>query len=260
MRDSARLNDKAAEWAARLVNSVNPADAIRISERILETVDDVSSNRWDAARRRAAALPGDIRPEKIKALTDSFSRELGAAGAAAGAAAVAPAVGTAATLLTTTAELAWFTARAGDLILTIAATHGRPEPTVDERRAWVLAVLIYGSSAKDGFARAINEASTGMAPAIDRRIPLATLQMANRVMSRSLLRRYGTRRAAIALGRALPIGIGAFIGGSANYAAIRTLARNADQFFARLPYSAIDADSIDVTGRLLGTEGGRRQW
>lgn len=252
MATRSTLNDKANEWAARLAGRIKPADAARISERILATVDDVSSNRWDAAKRRAEALPGGIRPEKIKALTDSFSRELGAAGAAAGAAAAAPAVGTAATMMAATAELAWFTARAGDLILTIAATHGRPEPTVDERRAWVLAVLIYGSSAKDSFSRAINEATTGVAPAADRRLPLATIQIANRVMSRSLVRRYGSRRAAIALGTALPAGIGAVIGGSANYAAIRALARNADGFFATLPYSAIDVDSVDVTGRLLG--------
>lgn len=253
MPDDSRLNAKAAEWAARLASRISPADAAKYSQRILDAVDEVSSNRWDAATRRAASLPGDIRPEKIAALTGSFSRELGAAGASVGAAAVAPAVGTAATMLATTAELGWFTVRSGDLILTIAATHGRPEPTVDERRAWVLAVLIYGSSARDGISRAINQASSGVAPHVDRRIPLATLQMANRVMSRSLLRRYGSRRAAIAVGRALPIGIGALIGGSANYAAVRTLARNADQFFARLPYSAIDVDSTDLTGRQLGS-------
>jgi hypothetical protein len=87
--------------------------------------------------------------------------------------------------------------------------------------------------------------------ATDNKLPLATLQMANRLMSRRLLRRYGTRRGVIALGTALPIGIGAAIGGSANYVAIRALARSADEFFARLPYSAIDVDSIDITGREL---------
>lgn len=252
VRTGARVNAKATEWATRLVDRIGPREAERISQRVLDAIDEVSSNRWEAARRRAAALPGTIRPEKIKSLTDSFARELGAAGAAAGAAAVAPAVGTATTVLATTAELGWFTARAGDLILTIAATHGRPDPTVDERRAWVLAVLIYGSSAKDGLARAINEATTGTTPAVNRQLPLVTLQAANRLMSRSLLRRYGSRRGLIALGRALPIGIGALIGGGANYVAIRTLARDADQFFARLPYSAIDVSSTDVSGRLLG--------
>ncbi len=251
MGAGARANAKAGEWAARLASRISAEDARRISQRMLDAIDEVSSSRWEAATRRAASLRGDVRPEKVKALTDSFARELGAAGAAAGAAAVAPAVGTAATVGATMAELAWFTARAGDLILTMAAVHGRPDPTVDERRAWVLAVLIYGSSARDGLARAVNEATTGVAPVADARLPLVTLQAANRLMARALLRRYGSRRGLIALGRMLPIGIGAVIGGSANYVAIRSLARNADQFFARLPYSAIDADSTDITDRQL---------
>ncbi len=218
---------------------------------MLDAIDDVSANRWDAAKRRADALPGGIRPEKIEALSRSFSRELGAAGAAAGAAAVAPVVGTGATLLTAIAELGWFTARAGDLILTIAAVHGRTDPTVEERRAWVLAVLIYGSSAKEGFSSAVRDASKPGNAAVDQRLPFATLQMANRLMSRSMLRRYGTRRGLIALGTALPIGIGAAFGGGANYRAIRALTRDADAFFARLPYSAIDVDSTDITDRRL---------
>ncbi len=240
-----------SDWAPRLAARINPADAERIAQKVLASVDEVSAKRWDAAVRRAAGLPGDIRPEKIKSLVDSFARELGAFGAGAGVAAAAPAVGTAATLLATTAELAWFTTRAGDLILTIAALHGRPDPTVEERRAWVLAVLIYGGSARDGFAKALNQATTGTTLATNNRVPLATLQMANRAMSKLLLRRYGARRGVVALGTAVPLGLGAVIGGSANYLAIRSLGRHADEFFARLPYSAIDVDSTDVTGRLL---------
>ena len=247
-----RANAKATEWATRLAARLTTQDALRISTAMLASVDEVSQNRWDAAKARAAATPGALRPEKIEAVTSSFKRELGVAGAAAGAAAAAPMVGTAATLASTMAELAWFTARAGDLILTIAAIHGRPDPTVDERRAWVLAVLLYGSSARDEFTRTLNEASVGVAPAVGRQIPVTTLQAANRMMSRMFLRRYGTKRGLIALGRLLPIGVGAVIGGSANYLTIRTLARHADQFFARLPYSAIDADSTDITGRQLG--------
>ncbi len=240
-----------SDWAPRLAARINPADAEWIAQRVMASVDEVSAKRWDAAVRRAAAHPGDIRPEKVKSLVDSFARELGAFGAGAGAAAAAPAVGTAATILATTAELAWFTTRAGDLILTIAALHGRPDPTVEERRAWLLAVLIYGGSARDGFAKAINQATTGTKLATNNRVPLATLQTANRLMSRLLLRRYGARRGVVALGTAVPLGLGAVIGGSANYLAIRALGRHADEFFARLPYSAIDVDSTDVTGRLL---------
>ncbi len=235
------------QLAARL----RPEDAEALSQRMLEAIDDVSANRWEAAKRRADQLPGTIRPEKIDALARSFSRELGTAGAAAGAVAITPVIGTGASLLTAVAELGWFTARAGDLVLTIAAVHGRTDPTVEERRAWVLAVLIYGSSAKEGFSSAVAEATRSTAPAVNQRLPFATLQVANRLMSRSMLQKYGTRRGLIALGRALPVGIGALIGGGANYRAIRKLARDADTFFARLPYSAIDVDSTDVTGREL---------
>jgi hypothetical protein len=244
--------DRAQRWATQASLWLTSAQGQRLATGMLGTIDEVSANRWEAAVKRAADQPGGIRPEKVKALTDSFAREVSAAGAAAGAVAAAPTVGTGATLLTATAELAWFTARAGDLILTIAALHGHPAPTVDERRAWVLAVLIYGGSARDEFSRALHEASTGIATAAtDLRLPTATLQMANRAMSKVLFRHYGARRGLAAVGRMLPLGIGAAIGASANYAAIRSLARHADEFFARLPYSAIDADSIDVTGRAV---------
>ena len=244
--------DRAGRWAAKLAARVDAAEFERLAAGMLGTIDEVSSNRWDAAVKRAAAQPGRIRPEKIKALTDSFAREVSAAGAAAGVVAASPAFGTGATLLTATAELAWFTARAGDLILTIAALHGRPDPTVDERRAWLLAVLIYGGSARDEFARAVNEASTGMvAVGPDRRLPIGAIQLANRVMSKALFRKYGARRGIAALGRMIPLGIGAVIGATANYAAIRALSRNADEFFSRLPYSAIEVDSMDVTGRAV---------
>jgi hypothetical protein len=247
-----RLDRAAVEWTRRALARLGPDDALKLANGLLDTVDEVSASRWEAAKERAASLPGDIRPEKLEALTRSMARELGTAGAAAGAAAAAPMVGTGATLAATFTELAWFTGRAGDLVLTIAALHGRDDPSVDERRAWVLAVLIYGSSARDGFARAVKEATTGTAAAADGRIPVATLQMANRVMARALARPYGTRRGILALGRLIPIGIGAAVGGTTNYLAVRKLSGHADRFFAKLPYSAIEVDATDITDRQLG--------
>ena len=245
-----RQTDKARAWAERVATRVGTADLERLSRSMLASIDQVSNSRWEAAVSRAGELPGVVRPEKIKALTDSFCRELGAVGAGVGAAAATPAVGTAATLFAATAELAWFTGRAGDLVLTVAAVHGRPTPSVEERRAWMLAVLIYGSSARDGFTKAINEANTGIATTPGTRLPLSTLQTVNRILTPRLVKRYGTRRGAIALGTALPLGVGALVGGSANYLAVRALARHADEFFLKLPYSAIDTTAIDVGGAL----------
>ena len=258
---SVKLTPAAArERLQMLVRQLNPADVERLAQSMLASIDQVSSSRWDAAVTRAAGLKGEVRPEKMKSLTDSFARELGAFGATAGAAAAAPGVGTTITLLAATAELAWFTARAGDLILTVAVLHGRAEPTVEERRAWLLAVLIYGGSAREGFTRALNEANTGLRSATGERLPITTLRTVNRLLTPQLVKRYGARRGAIALGTALPLGIGAIIGGSANYIAVKALAGHADEFFARLPYSAIDTTAVDITGVLAppATAGRRR--
>lgn len=242
---------KANDWTARMLARLTPEQLQQISEQLVEVIDEVSSERWEAAQQRAASLGDGMRPDKIRQLTRQFSRELAAAGVAVGAAAAAPAVGVVPTIAATVAELGWFTARAGDLVLTIAALHGRPAPTPDERRAWLLAVMIYGSSARNEFSSALNEASMGVSVGRDRTVPLATLQTANQLMSRVFVRRYGTRRGMISLARAVPIGVGAAIGGVANYVAIRRLARNADQLFARLPYSSIEVSSVDITGREL---------
>src|SRR4029079_9520748 len=79
---------------------------------------------------------------------------------------------------------------------------------------------------------------------------IATLRAVNGALSRMVVRRYGTRRGAIALGTALPLGVGALVGGGANYVAVRNLVKQADQFFAHLPYSSIETTSIELSGRL----------
>jgi hypothetical protein len=228
-----------SDLAGRMAQRAAGMDLQPLAEKLMTSVDKVASSRWDAAVLRANALPGQVRPQKIAALTDSVSRELAAVGAASGAAAAAPAVGTAASLLAVTADLAWFTTRAGDVILTIAALHGRSEPTVEERRAWVLAVLIYGSSAREGFNSAVEQLGLRL-DATSTRLPIGALRAINGVFGRAFMRRYGTRRGSVAVLTRIPLGIGAVIGGAANYSSVRALARHADQFFARLPYSAID--------------------
>ena len=54
----------AREWAERLTMRVSPADIERLGRTMLVTIDRVSSSRWEAAVGRAAALGGDVRPEK----------------------------------------------------------------------------------------------------------------------------------------------------------------------------------------------------
>jgi hypothetical protein len=237
--------DRANRW---LTERVATLDSSAVGDALMAGIDKATEARWEAAVERAVQLPGEVRPQKVKALTDMFARELATVGAATGAAAAAPAVGTGASLVAAVAELGWFTARSGDLILTMAALHGRKAPTLDERRAWVLAVLIFGSSAREGFTSAAKQFGLELEQP-HTRVPLATLRAINGLLGNKLLRRYGAKRGAIALGTALPLGVGAVIGGSANYSAVKLLAKNADRFFAKLPYSTIETTAVETTGR-----------
>ncbi|MDP1792789.1 MAG: hypothetical protein Q8K63_01520, partial [Acidimicrobiales bacterium] len=60
------------------------------------------------------------------------------------------------------------------------------------------------------------------------------LRRVNGKLGRTIVTKYGTRRGAVALGRVLPFGIGAAIGGAANYGLIRVIGRQADAFFAQI--------------------------
>lgn len=237
--------DSATRWLSARAAAL---DANAVGEALMVGIDKATEARWEAAVERAALLPGSVRPQKVKALTDMFARELATVGAATGAAAASPVVGTGASLFAAAAELGWFTARSGDLILTMAALHDRQAPTLDERRAWVLAVLIFGSSAREGFTSAAKQLGLELEQP-NSRVPLATLRAINGLFGNKLLRRYGTKRGAIALGTALPLGVGAVIGGTANYSAVKLLARNADRFFAKLPYSTIETTAIETSSR-----------
>ncbi len=221
-----------------------------LGDKLLAAIDEAAESRWDAATERARQLPGELRPEKLAALTRTFTRELTALGAAAGAAAAAPAVGAVASLAAAATELAWFATRSGDLVLTIAALHGRPTPTVDERRAWVLAVLLYGGSAQEGFTTAAGQLGITLDQQSPSRLPMASLQAINSRLGALLVRRYCTRRGLVLAARTVPLGIGAVIGGSANYVAVRNLAHHADRFFAKLPYSSIEVDAREVGGMI----------
>jgi hypothetical protein len=105
---------------------------------------------------------------------------------------------------TAAAELGWFTLRAGDLILAIAAVHGHTEPSVEERRAWVLSILAFGDSPAVTFTKLAGEAGNGLGAKATALIPTQVLRRMNRSLGRTIVTKYGTRRGAIAIGRALP--------------------------------------------------------
>jgi EcsC family protein len=218
-----------------------PADIGRsIGKVVLTAIDTAIQSRWTHAQSRAKQTSGESVDEKVRALSKSFAQELGTVGAATGAAAAVPAVGTAASVTLGVGDFTWFTVRASELILIIAALHGHTRATVEERRAWILSVLAFGNGASEGFAKLAGEVGKGLGRKATERIPMKVLGAINSKLGRTIVTKYGTKRGVIALGTALPFGIGFVVGGGANYVGVRLLARHANNFFKNLPYISVE--------------------
>jgi hypothetical protein len=211
-----------------------PEPTRKAGQLVLQAVDTAVERRWEHAVLVATEVVGPV-DERVARITRAYVREMSAVGAAAGAAAAVPGTGAIALLGTAAIELGWFAARTGDLILAIAAAHGHTSASVEQRRAWVLSLLAFGDAAPAGFTRLAGDVGKGLGRRATERIPAETLRTINRALGRTVVTKYGTKRGAVALGRALPFGIGAAVGGGANYAFARAIAHQADRFFRDLP-------------------------
>src|SRR5665213_580759 len=212
----------------------------RIGKAVLAAVDDAIERRWSHANEHAANIEGDSIDARVAKLARSFAQELGTVGAVTGASAAVPAFGTGVAISAGVTECGWFAVRSSELILTIAALHGHTQSTVEERRAWILSILVFGNGASEGFTKLAGEVGKGLGTKATTRIPISVLRGINSSAGRTIVTKYGTKRGVVALGTALPFGIGAAVGGGANYAIVQLLARHANKFFKTLPYASVD--------------------
>lgn len=237
-----------SDWTARISSARGRLPSVKapqIGELILKGIDGAVENSWESAKHRAKHLEGDSIEDQVRAVTRIFARELATIGAATGAMAAIPVAGTGAAVTAGVAEIGWFTRRMADMILTIAAIHAIEEPTLEERRSWILVILLAGPTAEKTFAKLAGETGKGLGKKATGRISTDALKKINSTMGRTIITKYGTKRGVVALGRVLPFGIGAAIGGTTNYVSVRTVARHADNFFAKLPARVDPEHGID---------------
>lgn len=210
---------------------------------IVKAVDRAVEARWDQALARAEAAEGETLDERLRSVSKAFSLELTTLGAATGAAAAAPGLGTAGAVSMLVAEVSWFGLRATDQIMTVGALYGRVDSTAEERRAWVLSVLAFGEQAAEEFANLLGEVDrsvtvrSGKVGAVLAGImqgdaaTVDTLRRINSALAARVVAKYSSRKGIAALGKLLPFGIGAVIGGSANWVLSRALTAQSRRFF-----------------------------
>lgn len=210
-----------------------PPDAL--PALLLPAVDKLVDSRYDAARAAVARLsadqPGWDPPRQADALIAECRRELAAVGAAAGGAAAVPGVGMVAAATASSADVAWTVTRLGELIMAIGIAHGYTSEAIETRRAWVLSVLSMATGASKGLRGLAQQVgSHGGARVVDA-IPPSLLDRVNGTVGARVLVKWGTQQGVIRLGRLVPFGIGALIGGVGNAALVQVVGHQAKGFF-----------------------------
>ena len=194
------------------------------------------------ARRRDAG-PADV----VRMLERRYLAAVTVIGAASGGAAAVPGAGTGASLASAALEISAFTEATALFALAMAEVHDLRIDDPQVRRALVLAVLL-GDAGVEVAEIAAGEAGSRWAQVVARRAPEETIRRVNHALSRHFMARFGSKQGALALGRALPLGIGAGIGAAGNVALGRGAISAARRMFglppAALPPRVIDAEVV----------------
>lgn len=191
--------------------------------------------------RRRDATPDEV----VRLLERRYLTAVTAVGAASGGAAAVPGAGTGASLASAALEITAFVEATALFALAMAEVHGLRIDDPEVRRALVLAVLI-GDAGAEAAEIAAADAGSRWGQILARRASDDTIKRVNHALARHLLTRFGTKQGALALGRALPLGIGAGIGAAGNAAFGRGAVVAARRIFGpppdKLPPRVIDAD------------------
>ncbi len=214
-----------------------PKASARALAQLIERSTRVQGPAAEAyVARLRRADPGAGPAEIVAKLEKRYLAALTASGAAVGSTATFPGVGTLTAISAGAGETVFFLEATAVFVLAKAAVHGIPADHRERRRALVLAVLV-GDDTKRAVGELIGPARTnggwlaeGMAS-----LPMSTLARLNTRMLKYAVKRYTVKRGALMLGKMLPVGIGAAIGGAGNRMVAKKIVHNAHSAFGPPP-------------------------
>lgn len=216
---------------------VRPGTAVRALSQILERGSRVQAPAVQAYVQRLRRAHPDASPAEIVAkLEKRYLAAVTASGAAVGSAAAVPGIGAFAALSAAAGETVVFLEAAAVFVLAVADVHDIPLHHRERRRALVLAVLV-GDDSKRAIGDLVGPGRTRGAWLTESAVslPVPALSQLNNRLLRYFVRRYALRRGTIALGRSLPMGVGALIGGGGNHVMGKKIIGNARNAFGPPP-------------------------
>jgi hypothetical protein len=198
-------------------------------ERALRLQHPLVSAHAAVRRKNPEMGPAEV----IDRLGRQYEVAVAVTGGAGGAVAIVPALGTVASLATAGAEAFAALDAAVLYTLAVAEVHALPTDDPERRRALVLGVVL--GAGGQAVLRKVTGRSGDWAHEVTERLPLARLGMLNNSLTRWFVKRYVVRQGLLALGRALPLGVGVVIGAVGNLATARAVIRSAAQAFGPPP-------------------------
>ena len=194
--------------------------------------------------RRGDAGPGEV----VRMLERRYRTAVTAVGAASGGVAAVPGAGTGVSLASSAHQISAFVEVTALFALAMAEVHGLHTSDPQVRRALVLAILV-GDAGVEMAEIAGADAASGWGRVLAQHAPDETVRRVNKTLGKHVVSRFGPRQQALALGRALPFGVGASIGAVGNAVLARGVIVSARRVFGappeRLPPRVIEGKLVE---------------
>lgn len=197
----------------------------------------------DSIRRK---YPDDSPAQIITRLERRFLTAVTGSGGAVGATAAIPGVGTATAFGAMTGETLLFIEASALLTLAIAEVHGIRIEETERRKALVMTVAL-GEEGIAALGRLVGTRGGALRRLGASSVSGGRLAAYNKMLVNRLTRRYALRKAPLVVGKLLPAGVGAAIGGFGNRALGKRVISNAEAAFGPPPpFWTIDAEIVDA--------------
>ncbi|WET81024.1 hypothetical protein P3102_07260 [Amycolatopsis sp. QT-25] len=193
----------------------------------------VRKNIARARQRNPDATPEEV----VRTLERMYVSALASTGAAVGATAAAPAVGTGIALALSAGEFFSSLELSTLFVLSLAEVHGVRLDEIERRRTLVMGIMLGQSGSETIIGKVAERTGQHWARQLVGKVPSTTLRQINNVLGKNFVTKYGTKQSVIVLGRVVPFGIGAVIGGGANATVAAVAVRAARRAFGPAPRS-----------------------
>lgn len=235
-----------------------PQPVVKAFDRLLSVQRPVVIANIKAVRRlRPNATPEQV----LRVLEREYLAAVTTGGAAVGASAVIPGVGTGAALALSGVETAGFLEASALFAQSVSELHGIAVREPDRARALVMALMLGegGKKLVKQFAGQLGGRGGTARPAfwgelVTSSLPQTLVTPLVDTLKRRFLRSFITRQSGTVIGRMVPFGIGAVIGGTGNHLLGRRVISSAREAFPPLPTDflpelalTIKASSSDAT-------------